>query len=71
MNEFRTKIAMLYKTYAEWQASGTYIPLKGEFCFCEFPKDEKGNQDVLFKVGNGVDTFNDLNWGMAVTPEFN
>lgn len=70
MKELETKIALLYKTSSEWAALGdSYIPLKGEVCFCEFPKDSAG-QDILFKVGNGVDSFNDLSWGMAITPDF-
>lgn len=70
MGELKTKIALLYKTNAEWQADKDYVPMKGEFCFCEFPKDSAGNQDVLYKVGNGVDTFENLGWGMAITPVF-
>lgn len=68
MTAFNTKIALLYKTKAEWDANSTYVPLKGEVCFCEFPADLSGKKDVLFKVGNGEDTFAQLSWGMAITP---
>lgn len=72
MSELNTKIALLYKTYAEWRKIWeTFVPLRGEVCFCEFPKDKKGKQEVLFKVGNGENTFKELNWVRGISPDFN
>ena len=57
----RTKIALLHKTYEEWnEIKDTYIPLKGEVCFCDFPETSEREESVLFKVGDGVKTFADL-----------
>lgn len=55
------KIALLYRTKAEWDADTTYIPKKGEVCMCEFP-----NGNSFPKIGNGVDTFENLSWLKAV-----
>jgi len=65
----RTKIALLYKTYAEWDAiKDTYKPLKGEVCFCEVPASTGAvvnEPAVLLKVGNGTDFFGNLPWSSA------
>lgn len=65
----QTKIALLYKSYAEWNnIQSTYIPLKGEVCFCEVPASTgavASEPAILFKVGNGVDTFAALPWASA------
>lgn len=52
-----TKIALLYKTKEEWDNDKDYIPKKGEVCFCEYP-----NGNAFAKVGNGIDTFENLSW---------
>lgn len=65
----KTKIALLYKTAAEWDAiKDTYKPLKGEVCFCEAPKSSE-EYAVLFKIGNGVDFFDDLPWSSALAAD--
>ena len=57
----KTKIALLYKTAAEWDAiKDTYKPLKGEVCFCDVPASSEESHAILFKVGNGEDVFEDL-----------
>ena len=54
----KTRISLLYKTQVEWENIGsTFIPLKGEMCFCEIP-----GKASKFKVGNGKDTYNNLPW---------
>ena len=69
-NVLKTKIALLYKTYAEWDLiKDTYTPLKGEVCFCDVPASSEEEKAVLFKVGNGVDTFNDLPWASALASD--
>lgn len=63
----RTKIALLYKTYDEWdEIKGTYIPLRGEVCICDVPaSSEVKERAILLKVGNGEDTFENLKWVSA------
>ena len=52
-----------------------YVPLYGEVCFCEITTTNGNNQTtttpptVLFKVGNGVDYFKDLNWASALAAD--
>ena len=66
----RTKIALLYKSAAEWDAiKDTYKPLKGEVCFCDVPESSETNHAILFKVGNGEDVFEDLPWGSALAAD--
>ena len=71
--EIRTRIALKQLTYAEWDAiKDTYKPLRGEVCFCEIPE---GNAEatnaptVLFKVGDGVNVFGQLNWASALAAD--
>jgi len=62
----KTKIALLYKTADEWsQIQKTYKPLKGEVCICDIPSSSESENYVLFKVGNGVDVFENLPWTSA------
>lgn len=66
----RTKIALLYKTYDEWDAiKSTYVPLKGEVCFCDVPASSEEEHSVLFKVGNGEDNFETLPWASALAAD--
>ena len=66
----RTKIALLYKTADQWDAiKDTYVPLKGEVCFCDVPESSEENHAILFKVGNGEDTFEDLPWASALAAD--
>lgn len=71
--EIKTRIALKQLTYAEWEAiKDTYKPLRGEVCFCEIPE---GNAEatnaptVLFKVGDGVNVFGQLNWASALAAD--
>lgn len=68
----RTKIALLYKTYAEWELAKDYQPLKGEVCICEVPAAAGAvvnEPAILIKVGNGVDTFENLSWSSALAAD--
>ena len=68
-----TKIALLYKSYADWDAiKDSYKPLQGEVCFCEVPASTGAvvNEPcILFKVGDGVKTFNQLPWASALAAD--
>lgn len=72
--ELKTKIALKYLAYDVWSAEyfKTEKPLKGEVWFCEVPS---GNATattaptVLFKVGDGVNTFGALKWGSALAAD--
>lgn len=72
--ELKTKIALKYLAYDVWSAESfkTEKPLKGEVWFCEVPS---GNATattaptVLFKVGDGVNTFGALKWGSALAAD--
>ena len=45
----KTKIALLYKTSAEWKAiENEYKPLEGEVCFCEVPGTSEENYAIMF-----------------------
>lgn len=72
--ELKTKIALKYIDFATWstEAFKAEKPLKGEVWFCEIPQ---GNATattaptVLFKVGDGVNTFGALNWCSALAAD--
>jgi len=69
----KTRIKLLYKSYADWQAvQATFIPLKGEVCFCEVPASTGAvvqEPCVLFKVGDGAKSFAQLPWGSALAAD--
>lgn len=72
-----TKIRLLIKTYAEWEAiKGTFKPLRGEVCLCEIPASPVAGSaeattapTVLFKVGDGLKTFGELKWASALAAD--
>lgn len=72
--ELKTKIALRYLAFETWSAESfkAQKPLKGEVWFCEIPQ---GNTNattaptVLFKVGDGVNTFGALKWGSALAAD--
>lgn len=66
----QTRILLKYDTYEKWEAiKDSFIPRKGEVCFVEVPSVTDGVTQhapaVLFKVGDGVNTFGALQWGSA------
>lgn len=72
--EIKTKIALRYLDYTTWSAEAfqTEKPLKGEVWFCEVPT---GNANattaptMLFKVGDGINTFGALKWASALAAD--
>ena len=53
---FKTRVALLYKTYEEYQAIQSNTPLKGEVCIVEVPQSTGAVQQepaVLIAVGDG------------------
>lgn len=72
--QIKTKISLRYLEYKTWSAEifKTEKPLKGEVWFCEIPT---GNANattaptMLFKVGDGVNTFGNLQWASALAAD--
>lgn len=72
--EIKTKIALKYLDYTTWSAESfkSEKPLKGEVWFCAIPE---GNANattaptMLFKVGDGVNTFGNLKWCSALAAD--
>ena len=72
--QIKTKISLRYLDYTTWSAESfkTEKPLKGEVWFCAVPQ---GNATattaptMLFKVGDGVNTFGDLKWCSALAAD--
>ena len=74
----QTRIALKYDSYANWTnedvagQGANLVLLKGEIGVCEIPS---GNANattaptVLFKVGDGVNTFKSLKWASALAAD--
>ena len=67
MTELKTRIALRYDTYTNWtSASGkSLVLLKGEVGICEIPSgsnEATTAPTILFKVGDGQRTFEQLSW---------
>lgn len=59
-------------TYAEWQANKTIVLKSGEIGICVIPAETGAvSQEpaVLFKVGDGTKTWEELNWVSAVAAD--
>ena len=64
--ELQTRIALKYDSYSAWTSSPgkDLILLKGEIGICEIPSTNATATTApttLFKVGDGVNTFENLN----------
>jgi len=73
MSELKTRISLLYRTYAQWSAYTTeFIPLMGEVCYCEIPQGatvegiDTSVARILLKVGDGTTSFPALKWVSAL-----
>lgn len=68
----QTKIALLCKTQQEWEATASYVPLKGEVCIATIPLNSgkiHNAPTVLLKIGDGVTTFANLDWASALATD--
>ena len=72
--QIKTKISLRYLEYATWSAESfkTEKPLKGEVWLCAIPEGNASATNaptMLFKVGDGVNTFGNLKWGSALAAD--
>ena len=72
--QIKTKISLRYLDYATWSAESFKAekPLKGEVWFCAVPQGNASATTaptMLFKVGDGVNTFGDLKWCSALAAD--
>lgn len=70
----KTKIALKIKSLSDWalEANKSYVPLKGEVCLCEIPSGDATATTaptVLYKVGDGTNSFENLNWASALAAD--
>jgi hypothetical protein len=74
IKELQTRIALKYDSYSAWTTSPgkDLILLKGEIGICEIPADLAGittAPTVLFKIGDGKSTFENLTWASALAAD--
>jgi hypothetical protein len=72
--EIKTRISLRWLDFATWSAEAFQAekPLKGEVWFCEVPNGNANAQTaptILFKVGDGVNTFGSLKWTSALAAD--
>lgn len=69
----QTRIQLKYDTYAQWdKVKSTFTPKKGEVCIVEIPAETgvaTNEPTVLFKVGDGLKTFENLPWLSALAAD--
>lgn len=77
MNEIKTRISLKYDSLANWiKPENQFILKAGEVAYVELPSNQVANSTngnvtvqsaptVLFKVGDGTHTFNELEWASA------
>ena len=70
IKELQTRIALKYDLYSAWTTAPgkDLVLLKGEIGICEIPSANAASNvapTVLFKVGDGVKTFENLPWASA------
>ena len=68
--ELQTRIALKYDSYDKWTTAPgkNLVLLKGEVGICEIPAVNAASEvapTVLFKVGDGTKTFEQLPWASA------
>lgn len=73
MATLNTRLKLKYDSYANWSAEANqFVLLKGEVAFCYIPDaiDAVHNPPTLmYKVGDGAKTFNQLSWGSALASD--
>ena len=72
--ELLTRIALKYDNYIAWTTAPgkDLILLKGELGLCEIPNGNTAattSPTVLFKVGDGINTFETLKWASATASD--
>ena len=69
----QTRIQLKYDTYDQWdKVKSTFTPKKGEVCIVEIPAETgvaTNEPTVLFKVGDGSKTFENLPWSSALAAD--
>lgn len=73
MATLNTRLKLKYDSYTNWSAEANqFVLLKGEVAFCYIPDaiDAVHNPPTLmYKVGDGAKTFNELSWGSALASD--
>lgn len=73
MATLNTRLKLKYDSYSNWSAEANqFILLQGEVAFCYIPDaiDAVHNPPTLmYKVGDGTKTFNQLSWGSALASD--
>lgn len=73
MATLNTRLKLKYDSYTNWSAEANqFVLLKGEVAFCYIPDaiDAVHNPPTLmYKVGDGAKTFNQLSWGSALASD--
>ena len=67
----KTIIKLKYDTLANWKTNNPVL-LKGEVALVEVPNAEdpiKNAPSIIYKVGDGINNFNDLNFGAALSAD--
>lgn len=59
-----TRIQMLYDTLEQWSTNNPLLK-QGEIAIVVIPASETSEQSVLFKVGDGINRFNNLGYGQG------
>lgn len=71
--ELNTRIRLKYDTLADWTANKSVVLLEGEIGLCAVPAITTGTTTtaptVLFKVGNGSSTWEELPWGAGLAAD--
>lgn len=69
----KTRVQLKYDTLANWNANSSVILGKGEMGIVAIPKDSSHLQTtppaIMFKVGDGVTTFDKLPWSSALSAD--
>ena len=71
MGTLNTRISLRYDTLENWStASGKAAVLnKGEIGICAALLDDADQSTIMFKVGNGISTFEELPWTYAMAAD--
>lgn len=71
--ELNTRIRLKYDSLADWTANKSVVLLEGEIGLCYVPAITTGTTTtaptVLFKVGDGVKTWEELPWGAGLAAD--